>query len=1063
MERFEAGDAQRRPLHGEVQESFSYDILSSILGKTAQQGPLRAYEGYAKAHETVDELDIRLQLGHYVIGEIEQSEVSMALLWPMVQLRPGTTVVEWTIERLRLGIAPIVAEEAPMPQHRFAKEPRRVTLQRRGTSVYTTANIMNTPEGMARLQSQLLTMAATMLNTFEYLAIHALLTCHDGVHYRDKLSMEQFPAGETTAEAIRGQIEYDASRFAAYHRDPEVEVANDMASTVRMLSQYIKGPYVFLFPQGCQNLLGGKILDRPGRIEVKTIGPDRQIMTMESMPSYYQLSDGSLAFPVKDQGYGRQGNKIQPLLRGSLIAEHFIAPGVGRDDLAYRTGVQLRGNGFSTGMRDIHVYNVESDEYHKLSFSQSFLQSQFVPDEPNALLPLSPMEYPQDSFDGQHRSAPPLYYFNGERGVPCARFAQIDSNIISPRLHRCVGETVASMLHKTKGDVSNAILQGMQLVRDLENAPYDQTFGRQFANIIGRIVGDNAVNTVPIGEVHRTIPIPGAWTNVRIMRQDSQGGLLGNPQGGDDDSTAQVTADLVDLLESAKIPPFMASFSGIQMLANNTPALRAGGTMQEMGKTAKRFLDAAKQIYAGLYGVFPDAVVMDPKFRPIGFQNPSGFATFFTAMFLNSRNQPLRFRIDEDTAVITPFVASPQQAEGLQADGNVADAMSANVPISGQFGAASTSIARAIQFSGDEINVDAHKKTPWVALQDTLRRASAMSAGAAARGARSGRRTTPMEQAVPEADLFGTASASTMAIGAEMPMQFRAQRARFGQAMDGVGAEDEEDMNSQNAQDAWNRADTIEDQVVRVCTLTYLTARCDNMDAYRRMMDADVLVPFGLLYLRPGIEHDMFSTVVAKSGVDTMFHGVTDTVVDYNENAVHQTRLLSFTVMHGAVMKSPDHVAILPSRMARRYRGGGGVRLFDSPAQLGDHYSERPDIIVMVVPYDFKPKNAEPMGFIDREGIYGPAGLPRFAGAREYEKTWNLSQAAADTRAMANSWSTEPYQIPNVSWTGESLNHDRSLRTPAKGHRRGGSHPGCRDVWTGIRPLFSREPMTPRA
>jgi len=1056
MERFEAGDAQRRDAHGEVQESFQNNILANILGKTAQQGALVPYEGLEKTHEHVDELQLRLNLGHYVIGEMMQSQVSMALLWPMVQLRPGITVLEWTIERFQPGIAPIVAEEAPFPQQRFATQPMRTTLSRRGTSVYGTANVRNTPEGMSRIQSQLMKIAATVLNTFEYLMIMALLTAHNGRRYRDKIALDKYPGGQQTSEILRRQIEYDASRYAALHRDPEKQMATDMADVYRMLEPYAQPPYALLFPQGTQNILGGKTLDRPGRIDVKTIGPDRQVLTMESMPSYIQSPDGSLAFPVKDQGFGRRGDKIQPLLRTSMIAEHYAFSGMGRRDLAHRTGVQLFGDGYSTAQRNIRIYDVEVDEYVEVSFANAFLKSGFVSDRPDNRVLIDPNEYNEDSFYGEYRSAPPLYYWDREIRR-ATHFAQIDQNIISHTLHRNVGETAAAMVQVSKGDPSNALIEGMQLLEDLESAPYDTDFTRALSEeiIIPMVNVGNDFLGVPLDRVRQDIPFPNDMAeNYFLMRQDIHGNLIGNA----DINSEGLMARFSGIIDRVGVPPYMANLAGLQLLVTLSKKAEISPRILEMGKIAKKFIDAAKRVYVSLKAVFPKAMAVNPYYRPIGLQQPNGFSTFFSAMFLNNMSTPLVVK-SEDLVVITPFTVNPSQKAGL--DGSPADILATDLEtIGANVGSRATAIGQSIQMIEEDMNVPAHKKTPWTSMFDMLRRSRAM-AGASAGGRRDRMR---MEDEVGEADLFGTSRASTIPIGAGLPLQFRTRQTRTGYVRgDPVDPREEEPMNTVNAQNAWNEADRIENPLVRACTLTYLTSTCNSMEDFERMFQSDILVPFGMVLIRPGLIHNMYSLVVAKPGIDVAFHAVTDTEVMSGPEVKHQTFLLTFSVMHGVVMKSPDSVAILTSRMARRYIGGGGVRLFESPDQLSAPSGERPDLIPYVTPYEFTPFNYEPMGFIDVDGIYGKPGTARFAGAMEYEKIWQVSRSAVETRPYGNQWNTEPDQTPNVSWTGASLNYNRTLLTTSKGHRKGGSHPGCRSVWNGNEAVFPPPPRTEHA
>lgn len=89
-------------------------------------------------------------LGHHVLADLVQANVSISTLLPFQDVDPSISYFEWTIERFKPGIAPIVPEEAPFSELTYAVEPRYTKLQRRGAAVRMTANIMNTPEGMVR-------------------------------------------------------------------------------------------------------------------------------------------------------------------------------------------------------------------------------------------------------------------------------------------------------------------------------------------------------------------------------------------------------------------------------------------------------------------------------------------------------------------------------------------------------------------------------------------------------------------------------------------------------------------------------------------------------------------------------------------------------------------------------------------------------------------------------------------------------------------------------------------------------------------------------------------------
>lgn len=150
MERFTFADQQRRSLTGESPDSMESHMMRSLLGDKPRQQGLEPYQGVSTTHQHVDELQVGRSLGHHILSDMVQAEVSLSTLLPFQDVNPSLSYFEWTIERFRPGIAPLVPEEAPFAELQFAKEPRYVKIQRRGAAVRMTANIMNTTEGMVR-------------------------------------------------------------------------------------------------------------------------------------------------------------------------------------------------------------------------------------------------------------------------------------------------------------------------------------------------------------------------------------------------------------------------------------------------------------------------------------------------------------------------------------------------------------------------------------------------------------------------------------------------------------------------------------------------------------------------------------------------------------------------------------------------------------------------------------------------------------------------------------------------------------------------------------------------
>lgn len=1050
VDRHEFSQQQARALRGEVPDSYGNEMMRSLLGERPRQQSILPYEGREMTHQHVDTLQEGRDLGHFIIGDLQRSQVSLALLWPLVQLPPGETYIQWSVEKFNPGIAPTVPEEAPFPQQKFSVIPKYVRLERRGISVYMTANAMNVPSGMARIESQLLKVSATLLNTFEYLTIQELVNAHNGPMFREHITLSSHPGdGDSDTQAgLRRQIEYDGSRFAALNRDARSEMELDMADVYTALGNYAEPPYALLYPQGLQNIVSGKQLDKPMTLKIESIDEQRRVIEMESMPSYIQFRDGSLAFAVKDHGYGRRGDRVQPLLHTKMIAEHYGFNDLPLADLAHRTGVQLIGDGYSTEQRDRWIYDVESDSYRRISFAEMFLNSGFVPEDRSRVDDLDENEYPAKSFQPPYRSAPPMYYW--DRGVKKVhRFAHIDEDIIPRALHRRVGETIAALVQTSKGDPSNAITEGLQLVADLSDASFNAEFAQALTTFLQATAAAAPRPVTPDtfgAEIHAAVVQQYPNEEIWYIDQDAEGNIM---------HAAPIDAitELMQAIEEVGVPPYMASLGGLSMLARMSMRAGAGDRVREMGKTAKRFIDAAKRIYSILIGVFPNALVFSPEHRPVTYsRTDNGFGTFFSAAFLNVRHDALFLRAADPNnpnrtlIYISPFTMSPNQAIPVQ-PGQVAPLE--NFAIGARAGTRDGD--NLMQLGDGAAVLPAHMRTPWSVLSDIASEAARSSASARAPG-------RSQDDDFEETDIFATGRRSAMPAGAEVPRHLAGGIFRGGLRMQDISGRGYDDMNTENARRAWDQADEIEHPLVRVCTLVYLTSTCDSMQDYRKMFESNILVPFGLALVRPGLEIDMYTLIVAKPGINTMFHAVTDTVTDFGPNVVNQTRLVTVSVMHGVVLKAEDNVVILPSRAARRYVGGGGVTLYHHPSEMEGRPESRASLVAMVTPFEFRPRNFEPMGFIDVDGIYGPPGTARFAGAYEYEKRWGLSQQSVDTRPYGDLYETYGSQVPNVTWCGESLNYNRTLRTPAKGHRRGGSHPGCRNVWMGISHTFPPPP-----
>jgi hypothetical protein len=1047
-------DQQHSELLGEAPQSFESPMMRAWLGEQAKQQSLMPYDGVSRTHDHVDELQVGQSLGHHVMTNMLQSNISIALLLPPQQVSPSLSSFDWTIEYANPGVAPHVPEEAPFYEITYQTERRYQKIERRGVALRMTGNIMMTPEGLARLRSQLVVLAATMLLTIEYLTMRALVTAHDGPMYRRKMTLDRFSTRE-----VEERISYDAARFASWNRNPDIEAANDMADVDKLLKQYVGGPYAVLYPAGRQAVLGGQVIDTGLSLTVKAMNAQRQVLQFQSLPSNMRMADGSLAFSVPDYSFGATQTKEQPLLRAVMIGEHCSMSGFECNDSAYRTGNALPGGGFATCMRDRWLYNVETDKYEKVEFAEAFRHSLFVPRNVNEEDPIdffvgasSPLT-PQ-SFDRHNRSAPSrVYYEGGPKKVNI--FGQFDADVVSHKYHRAVGNTIAECVHNAIGDrLSSDLNDGIQLLRTLEASPLNSSL----ADALSAAMEDATRGTY--GDLAPDIG--------RLYNVDQVGAVRQAADGSLNLSSARAQ-EIAGIINNEGPSGILLSVGGIRLLARLTEYGAVDNRARELATQARNLLDTAERIYGVLVDKFPEAMAVRHQLRPVNVLPTDGFATFFSNAFLNNGNLPVLMEYPGEGIVMTPFnwtrntLATPVADRGPFLVGTVADPFT---PAGDQAQAGGLFATRSFARK-------AHLRTTWGAqhfpMAEARRRQQIRSRGGAQQRGRGVGAGSDGEE-----DLFGITptfrrnaglgdvAAGETIIGArplqDQPGIFDSETGDMRGLRTQVGDEQFNPLRSANAQNAWNEADAIDDPLVRVCTLVYLTAPCELMEHYDRMLRSNILVPHDILLIRPVVENDMYSVLVMKPGLDTGANIMAGALLDYGVDADHQTRKLTFSLRHTSVVKLPDHIAILPSRMARRYIAGGGCRLYSDPGQF-DMQNGRPDIIAMVVPMGHTINRYEPIGGVNVDGVNGGSpGSYCFPDAAVYERVWHLSEGAIRTRQRADSYAGSAAQLPDYTWTMESLNWNRTKRQPAQGHRRGGSHPGCRDVWDANTAVFPDPP-----
>lgn len=1062
-------DQQHSDLLGEVPQSMESPMMRAWLGEQAKQQGLDPYDGVSRTHDHVDELGVKMDLGHHVMTNMLQSNISIAMLLPPQQVSPSLSSFSWSVEVATPAVAPHVPEEAPFYEITYKTERRYAKIERRGVAIRMTGNIMMTPEGLARLRAQLVVLAATMLLTIEYLTMRALVTCHDGPMFKRKMTLDRFSSRE-----VEERISYDAARFASWNRNPDVEAANDMAAVGKLLEGFVKGPYAVLYPAGRQAVLGGQVMDTGLSLTVKAMNTQKQVLQFESLPSNMRMADGSIAFAVPDYSFGGVQTKEQPLLRSVLIGEHYSFSGLECNDSAWRTGTPQPGGGFATCQRDRWLYNVETDKWAKVEFMEAFRHSLFVPQNPNDEDPVdyfvgSQSPLTADSFRRGYRTAPSRTYFdNGPKKVRI--FGQFNDEIIPAKNHRMVGATIADCVRAVVGQkISSDLNDGIALIRTLEKA----TWNPNIIGVLEQVLGDSRIDTY-----ENLAPDTAARYNNYNAAAYAQG------TDGTIQASAVTLAALGDAINTYGTPPFLLSLGGIRLLARMSESGGVTDRARELATRAANLIDTSERIYKVLQDKFPEAIAVLAAYRPVNYLPEDGFATFFSSAFLDNGNPPILYMggDDGDVPIMTPFnwtTATLQQPQrGQWAVGTADDPF-----------VVAADVQQVQARIGSSVHRDAHQRTPWAAQHFPMADARREEEGfrrqqQGGQGAQGGQRSagasrssmgtvgddifgigptfrrrgsTPMGAAVAEAR-----RGSSSLIGAPLRNQPGIVDPDSGQLRGLKSGYEDIDvanpMRTSNSQASWIRASDISDELVRICTLVYLTAPCTMMPQFIRMMESDILVPFDLLLVRPVLEHDMYSLVVMKPGDDTGQNIMAGALLDYGVDVDHQTRKITFSLRHIAIVKVADNVAILPSRMARRYVAGGGVTLYESPSQYKNQVG-RPDLIAMVVPMGHEVHRYEPIGGINVDGVNGEAaGSYRFPDAGMYERIWRLSEQAMYTRERADGYDNAAAELPDYSWTGASLNYNKTEWQPAQGHRRGGSHPGCRDVWDANEPVFPDPP-----
>jgi len=264
--------------------------------------------------------------------------------------------------------------------------------------------------------------------------------------------------------------------------------------------------------------------------------------------------------------------------------------------------------------------------------------------------------------------------------------------------------------------------------------------------------------------------------------------------------------------------------------------------------------------------------------------------------------------------------------------------------------------------------------------------------------------------------------------------------------------------------------DKMDDPLLKMIARAYLYTRCDSMEPWLRMAEANVLVPCNFIVFRPMIEFWMDSMVLMQSGLETGVNAVGNSSAQFSRSTNDMMYHCSVSMWMAAIIHNPDNVALMRSVKTRAVIGGVDMKWFTDRNEFMQSGDMRPSLIPVMIPIaeeeddlilsmsgsihpsDFNSSIESSLNF---ENLYSTADY--------YDHVWNFKNLLTDSSDPGSEFYRDGVRLPFVTLRGQQYgyNYSRSDWSTVKqcyGHRKPyGSMPGARAVWMG-QGFFNQKP-----
>ncbi len=389
---------------------------------------------------------------------------------------------------------------------KYKRKKRTAKSKRHGIGFVMDSSELLDSGGIQQYQNNIKGIVACILETVYLNSIYAML---ESQH----LQMREHMAVGVSQSSIFNDFAREIEDYASLAKDVQGTTETIMRKMKLLDMVGAQRTFLITSPESGIYLSQLKTYEKPNPLYY-TQGPEAQIAKPVKFYDYVlETSNGPInVYTARDLRVEERGNFVKPLLSEPWISEYFVHSAYDFKHWNLFNGFNSPDNtvNFNTELRDVLVYSPRQDDLVRIPFKKSSRFSQFATEsflkwalskgpsgkgsmsqwKEKHFYPSSPgtkyagdHRYAADSFafpdeDSYHRFAPSCLYWKRETAQPqiATHFGQFDSTAMSDQLMRCIGSTIAASGSWSGNTLQKWKMVVLQLLDQLEQAPYDQAF-----------------------------------------------------------------------------------------------------------------------------------------------------------------------------------------------------------------------------------------------------------------------------------------------------------------------------------------------------------------------------------------------------------------------------------------------------------------------------------------------------------------------------------------------------------------------------------------------------------